>query len=115
MSNRIYGIKNCDTMKKSFSWLDNHGITYQFHDYKTIGIDEKTLRKWIKKVSWEKLINRRGMTWRKLNEKQKSQLTEEKAISLMISQPTLIKRPLIDTGKVILLGFDAKEYEQTFQ
>lgn len=106
----IYGIKNCDTMKKAFAWLDKHGVDYAFHDYKTKGIDTATLEKWSEQVGWESLLNRAGMTFRKLPEKDKQGLTAAKALKLMVAQPSMIKRPVLDLGKRLLVGFKPEDY-----
>ncbi|CAH1658411.1 Protein YffB [Hyphomicrobiales bacterium] len=108
----IYGIKNCDTMKKARSWLDDHGIAYTFHDYKADGIDSAHLKAWIKAVGWEKLLNRAGTTFRKLPEGERADLTEEKAMALMLSQPSMIKRPVVTVGGSLLVGFKPEEYEK---
>lgn len=108
----LYGIKNCDTMKKAFKWLDKHGVEYQFHDYKKQGIDEKTLSTWSKKVGWETLLNRRGTTWRKLPDKTKDNISEKSAIKLMQEQPSIIKRPVLKSGSSYIVGFDEQHYKQ---
>jgi arsenate reductase len=107
----IYGIKNCDTMKKAFAWLDKHGVEYEFHDYKNKGIDREHLERWSKKTGWEMLLNRAGMTFRKLPEKNKQGLSEAKAIKLMLAQPSMIKRPVLDFGGKLLVGFKPDEYK----
>lgn len=108
----IYGIKNCDTMKKARRWLDEHNVAYEFHDFKKEGIDEKTLATWCKKLSWETLLNRRGTTWRKLPDKIKDTINEKSAIKLMQEQPSIIKRPVLQTGNTYLVGFDEQEYRK---
>ena len=108
----IYGIKNCDTMKKARAWLDKHGVAYAFHDYKTQGIARERLERWEKKVGWESLLNRAGTTFRKLPEKDKEGLTEKKAIALMLAQPSMIKRPVLElSGGKLLVGFKPEQYE----
>ncbi len=107
----IYGIKNCDTMKKAFAWLDKQGVAYAFHDYKKEGIDRKTLDAWSKQVGWETLLNRAGTTFRKLPEADKAGLTAAKAVKLMLEQPSMIKRPVLDLGKSLLVGFKPDEYQ----
>jgi arsenate reductase (glutaredoxin) len=109
---RIYGIKNCDTMKKARAWLDSHGVQYEFHDYKSAGIDASVLERWCSSVGWETLLNRAGTTFRKLPEAQKSNLNERKAIGLMLAQPSMIKRPVLEAGKRVLVGFQPAAYEQ---
>ena len=108
----IYGIKNCDTMKKARTWLDGHGVAYSFHDYKAAGIDKATLASWAKAVGWETLLNRAGTTFRKLDEADKADLTEAKAIALMLAQPSMIKRPVLDLGGKLLVGFKSEIYEK---
>ena len=110
----IYGIKNCDTMKKARAWLDGHGVAYAFHDYKTAGIERDRLEGWSKKVDWETLLNKAGTTFRKLPEKDKDGLTEKKAIALMAAQPSMIKRPVLDVGGNLLVGFKPEQYEKSF-
>ena len=110
MAITIYGIKNCDTMKKARAWLDKNGTAYSFHDYKTAGIDRSRLERWSKEVGWEKLLNRAGTTFRKLPDKDKDNLTEAKAITLMLAQPSVIKRPVLDLGKKRLVGFKPDIY-----
>lgn len=111
MTVTIYGIKNCDTMKKARAWLDKAGIDYAFHDYKTAGIDKPHLDRWSKDVGWETLLNRAGTTFRKLPDKDKDGLTAAKAIKLMIEQPSMIKRPVLETGKRLLVGFKPEDYK----
>ena len=107
----IYGIKNCDTMKKARAWLDGHGVAYAFHDYKTAGIERERLERWTKKVGWETLLNRTGTTFKKLPDKDKDGLTEKKAIALMLAQPSMIKRPVLDLGRDrLLVGFKPELY-----
>ena len=112
MSITIYGIKNCDTMKKAWAWLDKRGADYAFHDYKTSGIDKARLEGWAKKVGWEILLNKAGTTFRKLPDKDKTGLTEKKAIALMLAQPSMIKRPVLDVGGKLFVGFDADSYKK---
>ena len=111
MPTTIYGIKNCDTMKKARAWLDGHRVAYEFHDYKSAGIDRERLEKWAKKVSWETLLNRAGTTFKKLPDKDKAGLTERKAMALMEAQPSMIKRPVLDLGGgKLLVGFKPEAY-----
>ena len=108
----VYGIPNCDTMKKARRWLEANQIDYTFHDYKKQGIDEKLLRQWIKQVGWETLLNRRGMMWRKLDESVKDNIDESSAIQVMLDTPSIIKRPvLVIDGKVQFVGFKESEYQ----
>jgi arsenate reductase len=107
----IYGIKNCDTMKKARAWLDNHGVDYAFHDYKTAGIEHAKLEGWAKKVGWKTLLNRAGTTFKKLPDKDKDSVTEKIAIALMLAQPSMIKRPVLDLGGgKLLVGFKPEIY-----
>jgi arsenate reductase (glutaredoxin) len=110
----IYGIKNCETMKKARAWLDKHKIAYGFHDYKASGIDKATLEGWVKKVGWETLLNRSGTTFRRLPDADKEGLTEKKAIALMLAQPSVIKRPVLDKGGKLSVGFKPESYESIF-
>jgi arsenate reductase len=112
MAITIYGIKNCDTMKKARTWLDSHKVAYSFHDYKAEGIDRARLAGWAKKVGWETLLNRAGMTFRKLDDADKQDLNESKAIALMLAQPSMIKRPVLDVGGKLLVGFKPETYEK---
>ena len=110
----IYGIKACDTMKKARTWLDEHGVKYQFHDYKVSGIDREHLEAWCKKAGWETILNRAGTTFRKLSDDQKADLNERKAIALMLEQPSMIKRPVLEKGARLLVGFKPAEYQAVF-
>jgi arsenate reductase (glutaredoxin) len=107
----LYGIRNCDTVKKARAWLDAHAVAYDFHDYKTAGIAGSRLRAWAAELGWEKLLNRAGTTFRKLPDSDKAGLDEDKAIALMLAQPSMIKRPVLDVGERRLLGFDPAAYE----
>ena len=111
----IYGIKNCDTMKKARSWLDAHKVAYTFHDYKASGIDKATLADWAKAVGWEILLNRAGTTFKKLPDTDRENVTEKKALALMLAQPSMIKRPVLDAGKTLLVGFKPETYAATFK
>jgi len=110
MKTTIYGIKNCDTMKKARAWLDSHGVAYAFHDYKASGIERGRLEGWLKSVGWEVLLNRAGTTFRKLPDAAKMNLTEGKAVELMLEQPSMIKRPVLEQGKTLLVGFSPETY-----
>ena len=111
----IYGIKNCETMKKARAWLDKHGIDYAFHDYKAAGIEREQLERWSKKLGWETLLNRAGTTFRKLPDKDKSGLSEKRALALMQAQPSMIKRPVLDLGGGrLLVGFKPEIYGEAF-
>jgi arsenate reductase len=106
----IYGIRNCDTMKKARNWLDAHDVAYEFHDYKVSGIDQASLERWMKSVGWEVLLNRAGTTFRKLPDGDREGLNERKAIALMLAQPSMIKRPVLDLGGKLLVGFKPEIY-----
>lgn len=108
----IYGIRNCDTMKKARAWLDAHGVAYEFHDYKIAGIARATLEGWAREVGWEMLLNRAGTTFRKLPDKDKQGLTENKALALMAAQPSMIKRPVLEAGGSLIVGFRPEIYER---
>jgi len=108
----LYGIPNCDTMKKTRAWLQAKQLDFQFHNYKKAGIDTLTLQKWVNQVGWEVLVNRRGTTWRKLPEADRESINETSAISLMQANPSLIKRPVLDTGSQLLVGFNPDEWQQ---
>jgi len=110
----IYGIKNCDTMKKARAWLDDHGVAYTFHDYKTQGIDRPRLEGWARDASWETLLNRAGTTFRKLSDADKADLDKRKAIGLMLAHPSVIKRPVLDVGGHLLVGFKPELYAEAF-
>jgi len=106
----IYGIKHCDTMKKARAWLDKRGVAYEFHDYKSAGIERGMLEGWARAAGCETLLNRAGTTFRKLPEKDREGLTEKKAIALMAAQPSMIKRPVLDLGGKLLIGFKPDIY-----
>jgi Spx/MgsR family transcriptional regulator len=107
----IFGIKNCDTMKKARAWLEQHGVDYVFHDYKTEGIQRERLVQWCKKVGWETLLNRAGTTFRKLPESEKARVDARKAMELMLEQPSMIKRPVLELGGgKLLVGFAPENY-----
>ncbi len=111
MAITIYGIKNCDTMKKARAWLDKHKVDYAFHDYKSAGIDRAKLEGWAKKAGWETLLNRAGTTFKKLADKDKANVTETKALALMLAQPSMIKRPVLEIGGgKLLVGFKPEQY-----
>src|SRR5688500_16783991 len=110
----VYGIKNCETVKKARAWLDARGVGYQFHDYKAAGIDESRLRGWASELGWERLLNRAGTTFRQLPDPEKQDLDQDKAIALMLAQPSMIKRPVVDLGDRRLVGFKADEWEAAF-
>ena len=107
---KVFGIPNCDTVKKTQKWLISKNIKFEFHDYKKQGITKKQLNDWCKVVNWEALLNKRSRTWKDLSKKDRFNLTQTKAINLMQQHPTLIKRPVVQKGKTVLVGFDNKEF-----
>jgi Spx/MgsR family transcriptional regulator len=116
MTVTLYGIKNCDTMKKARSWLDGHGVAYVFHDYKTQGIDRAHLERWVQQASWETVLNRAGTTFRKLPDADKENLNAKKAVALMLAQPSAIKRPVLErAGGAITVGFKPEIYGAVFK
>jgi Spx/MgsR family transcriptional regulator len=110
----IYGIKNCDTMKKARSWLEGHGVAYDFHDYKAVGIDRAHLERWIDEAGWETVLNRAGTTFRKLPDAAREDLNREKAIALMLDQPSMIRRPVLEAKGKLLIGFKPEIYAGAF-
>lgn len=115
MTTTMYGIPNCDTIKKARTWLGEHGVSFGFHDYKKAGIDAATLRAWVDRLGWEVLLNRAGTTFRALPDADKQGLDADRAVALMVAQPSMIKRPVVATadGKLIV-GFKPAEYEAAF-
>lgn len=111
MTLTMYGIKNCDTVAKARKWLEDRGHAYAFHDYKTAGIDRPRLEAWVAELGWEVLLNRAGTTFRKLDEADKQDLNADKAIALMLAQPSMIKRPVLDLGDRRLVGFKPDLYD----
>ena len=113
----VYGIKNCNTVKNALTWLDKHGVAYEFHDYKKKGITADVLKAWSKQVGWESLLNRKGLTWKQLPESERAKVqTESDAIRLMMDKTSIIKRPLLEkNGKVVLLGFDEAAYQDSLK
>ncbi len=110
----LYGIPNCDTMKKARTWLDNAGVDYQFHNYKKDGLSEALAHQWLNELGWEQLINKRGTTWRKLTDEQKAAMDNSNALRVMLDNPSIIKRPLLDTGSHKQLGFKPEDYQSIF-
>jgi arsenate reductase len=106
----LYGIRNCDTMKKAWTWLDSHGVAYDFHDYKKQGIERARLEDWVRQVGWETLLNRSGTTFRKLPEADRQDLDECKAVELMLAQPSMIKRPVLEAKDRVIVGFKPETY-----
>ena len=114
MKTVIYGIRNCDTMKKARTWLESHDIDHAFHDYKVSGIDPQRLAGWVKEVGWEVLLNRAGTTFRKLPEARRQHLDQKSAMALMLEQPSMIKRPVLDVDGALTVGFKPEVYEAVF-
>ena len=115
MQARIFGIKNCDTMKKARLWLEGHGVDYAFHDYKVSGIDRDHLERWCAEAGWQAVLNRAGTTFKKLPDEAKADLDQEKAIALMLAQPSMIKRPVLEAGGRLLVGFKPEIYAATLK
>ena len=111
---KLYGIPNCDTIKKARSWLDKHGVDYEFHNYKKQGVPEKELKAWVKQLGWEVLLNKRGTTWRQLDEDTKAKVNQASAIQIMLDNPSIIKRPVLDADGQLEVGFSEKNYQQVF-
>lgn len=110
----IYGIRNCDTMKKAMHWLDEHGIDYHFHDYRKAGLDSRQLEAWEKELGWDTLLNRRGMLWRKLPQEVRDNIDRQSALNCMLDNPGIIKRPVLDLGDRRVVGFKPEAYEILF-
>jgi len=109
---RVFGIKNCDTMKRAMNWLSDNGIAYEFVDYKKAGVAEAGLPDWNARAGWEKLLNTRGLMWKKLTDEERANVDEAKALKLMAQYPALIKRPVLDTGSQLLVGFTPENYAE---
>jgi len=115
MKPKIYGIKNCDTMKKAFAWLDAKEIAYEFHDYKKDGVPAEKLKEWAARAGWEKLANTRGPTWRKIPETRREKPTEARVLALLEQNSSAIKRPIVEAGSKLLIGFDPEKYAATLR
>jgi Spx/MgsR family transcriptional regulator len=111
----MYGIRNCDTIKKARAWLEARGMAYRFHDYKAAGVERERLERWCRELGWESLLNRAGTTFRKLAEDQKQGLNERAAVLLMLAQPSIIRRPVLETGNVLVVGFQPERYEEALK
>ena len=109
---KIYGIPNCDAMKKARRWLQANGVEYDFHDYKKLGVPEKKLKTWVKQAGWETILNKRGTTWRKLDDELKHNIDNASAIKIMLDNPSIIKRPVLESNQLLLIGFKEDEYRQ---
>ena len=112
MTATLYGIRACDTMKKARSWLEEKGVAFTFHDYKTAGVDRQALERWVDRLGWEALLNRSGTTFRKLPEEQRADLDRDRAIAIMLANPSSIRRPVLEDGEVLLVGFKPDAYAQ---
>ncbi len=115
MSVTVYGIKACDTMKKARGWLDERGVDYAFHDYKTAGVNRADLERWVDEHGWETVLNRAGTTFRKLPDADRQDIDRDKAVALMLAQPSMIKRPVLDLGGRTLVGFKPDQYAAAFE
>lgn len=112
---KVYGIPNCDTVKKAITWLKDHNVAYEFHDYKKLGISEAKLEEWLTQVPYDKLVNRAGTTFKKLTDEEKAKITDNaSAIALMLEKTSVIKRPVVESDKILAMGFKAEEYENIF-
>ena len=107
----LYGIKNCDTVKKARRWLEDHGVDYQFHDFRQDGLDKKQLTNWVETLGWEAIVNKRSTTWRNLSDKEKEISTNQQAIKLLLANPTLIKRPVVTNNTTLVVGFNEAEFK----
>lgn len=111
---KVYGIANCDTMKKAMTWLKENDIPFEFHDYKKKGIDKEKVQEWLTQKPWDVLINRAGTTWKKLSEEEKA-TDAETATELMLSKPSMIKRPIIEGDNIVMMGFNSDNYQEVFK
>ena len=110
----LYGIKNCDTVKKARKWLELHSVDYQFHDFRDDGLERDAVQAWLAELGWETLVNKRSTSWKALDEQQRESMDEASALAAILQQPTLIKRPLLDTGHERFTGFSADNYQKIF-
>ena len=108
----LYGIKNCDTVRKARRWLDANDLAYTFHDFRSAGLTQQTIEHWLTHQSWESLLNKRGTTWRQLDDPRKDALDQSTAVALMLENPTLIKRPVLETDNTVMVGFNEESYQQ---
>ena len=114
MKPKVYGIRNCDTMKKALAWLEQRKVAYDFHDYKKQGIEAAKLKEWAARAGWEKLANTRGTTWRRIPDAHKAGLTEARALALLAQYPSAIRRPIVEQGAKLLVGFDPAQFDAAF-
>ena len=110
----LYGIKNCDTVKKARKWLELHGVDYQFHDFRADGLERDSVQEWLAELGWQNLVNKRSTSWKSLDEQSRESMDEQSALDAILQQPTLIKRPLLDTGHERFCGFTAASYQSIF-
>lgn len=110
----LYGIKNCDTVKKARKWLEAESVEYRFHDFRSDGLDRETVQQWLSELGWQGLINKRSTSWKALGAEARDSMSDDEAVGAILDQPTLIKRPLLDTGKQRICGFSADEYRKLF-
>ena len=110
----LFGIKNCDTVKKARQWLDTHSVAYQFHDVRADGLTENQVKQWLNDVDWQVLVNKRSTTWKQLSETVKENLNEDNVTQVLLDNPTLIKRPVLETNSGTFVGFKAADYETIF-
>lgn len=111
----LYGLSNCDSCKKARAWLMAHGIVHHFHDFKKDGLAPSQIDQWLQSADWETLLNRRGTTWRRLSEKDKADLSTTKARKLMLAHTSLVKRPVLEVGAALIIGFDSAQYDVAFE
>jgi Spx/MgsR family transcriptional regulator len=111
----LYGIPNCDTIRKAKRWLQDNQVEFQFHDFRKDGLDKVQLQAWVEELGWEVLLNKRGTTWRKVSDEQKAEIDKDSAIELLLAEPAMIKRPVLDLGARRVVGFQADEYEAFFK
>ncbi|SOE22578.1 transcriptional regulator, Spx/MgsR family [Spirosomataceae bacterium TFI 002] len=115
MTYKVYGIPNCNTVKKALTWLDEHSIAYEFHNFKKLGVSNEKLAEWMEQYPWEKIMNRAGMTYRKLSDEEKAAIvSSETAIPVLLEKTSMIKRPIVESDKIVALGFDEKAYQEAF-
>ena len=110
----LYGIKNCDTVKKARTWLEQHGVEYEFHDFRVDGLERDAVQAWLAELGWQNLVNKRSTSWKALGEQQRDSMDDQSALAAILEQPTLIKRPLLDTGHERFTGFSAANYQTIF-
>ena len=110
----LYGIKNCDTVKKARKWLEDHAVDYQFHDFRSDGLEQDAVQGWLAELGWQNLVNKRSNSWKALDEQTRNDMDEQSALAAILEQPTLIKRPLLDTGHERFTGFSADSYQKIF-